>query len=320
MSSSASVSLPGPVELPATAAIHFHAPGFKHYETDELVQTDRRAFVAVSVTGARCGLLCDHCDGQMLRWMEPTTGTGLFDACERLAASGTRGVLISGGSDSRGRVPLASYAADLLRIKERLGLKVLVHTGLVDRPMAEAIAAARLDGALIDVIGSDETIRRVYHLDRSVDDFERSLDLLDEYRIPALPHVVMGLHYGELRGEETALRIIAGHRIAGLVMVALMPLLGTPMQDVPSPPPGALIGCMESARRLLPDVPLLLGCARPGGADKVALDRAAIDLRFAGIAFPAEGTVVYAAGAGRTSRFHETCCGVPWLLGNGDER
>lgn len=301
----------------ATDEIHFHAPGFKRYETDELAQTDRRAFVALSVTGTACGLRCDHCDGEMLRWMQPTDGAALYECCERLAATGTRGVLISGGSDARGRVPLAALAADLARIRERLGLKVLVHTGLVDEPAAEALASARVDGALIDVIGDDETIRRVYHLDRTVADYERSLDLLDARGVPSLPHVVMGLHYGELRGEETALRIVAAHRTAGLVLVALMPLLGTAMQAVAPPATDALVACMQRARELLPDRPLLLGCARPGGEAKVALDRAAIDLRFAGIAFPAEGTLALARDAGLAPRFHEACCGVPWLFDGG---
>ena len=301
----------------ATDEIHFHAPGFKRYETDELAQSDRRAFVALSVTGAACGLRCDHCDGEMLRWMQPTDGAALYECCERLAAAGTRGVLISGGSDARGRVPLAALAGDLARIKERLGLKVLVHTGLLDEPTAEALASARVDGALIDVIGDDETIRRVYHLDRTVADYARALDLLDAHGVPALPHVVMGLHYGELRGEETALRIVAAHDVAGLVLVALMPLLGTAMQRVAPPETDALVACMRRARELLPERPLLLGCARPGGEAKVEMDRAAVGLRFAGIAFPAEGTVALAREGGREPRFHEACCGVPWLFNGG---
>jgi uncharacterized radical SAM superfamily protein len=302
---------------PAADEMHFHAPGFKRYETDELVQTDRRAFVALSVTGTACGLRCDHCDGEMLRWMQPTDGAALYECCERLVAAGTRGVLISGGSDARGRVPLASLAVDLARIKQRLGLKVLVHTGLVDEPAAEALASSGVDGALIDVIGDDETIRRVYHLDRTVADYERSLDLFDEHGVPSLPHVVMGLHYGELRGEETALHIVAAHDAAGLVLVALMPLLGTPMHAVAPPATEELVRCMHRARELMPGRPLLLGCARPGGDAKVALDRAAIELRFAAIAFPADGTVAAASDAGRTPRVHESCCGVPWLFDGG---
>jgi len=135
--------------------------------------------------------------------------------------------------------------------------------------------------------------------------------------VQSLPHVVMGLHYGELRGEETALRIVAAHAVAGLVLVALMPLLGTAMERVAPPATDELVRCMHRARELMPGRRLLLGCARPGGEAKVALDRTAIDLRFDAIAFPADGTVALASDAGREPRFHETCCGVPWLFDGG---
>ena len=301
-----------------TSEIHFHAPGLKYYETAEFAQRNRREFVAISLTGTSCALRCEHCQGRLLQSMYSAPGNGgLYGLCERLAANGTQGVLVSGGSDGRGRVPHAAFAADLRHVKERLGLTILVHTGLVDRPMAEALAAAQVDGAMIDVIGSDETIRRVYHLDASVGDVERSLALLEEYDIPSLPHIVMGLHYGAILGEEAALEMVAGHRIAGLILVALTPLVGTPMQDVAPPTLAEMSAFLEKARLRLPATPVVLGCARPAGEAKAALDRAAIDIGLNGIAFPAEGAVAYARRKSLKPRFHETCCGVPWLLGNG---
>jgi len=298
--------------------IHFHAPGLKHYETAEFAQRNRREFVAISLTGTSCALRCEHCQGRMLESMYSVPGNGsLYGLCERLAANGTRGILVSGGSDGQGRVPHAAFAADLRRVKERLGLKILVHTGLVDQPVAEALAEAGVDGAMMDVIGSDETVRLVYHLDASVGDFERSLALLEDYGIPSLPHIVMGLHYGTFLGEETALEVVARHKIAGLILVALMPLVGTPMQDVAPPTVAELTAFVEKARLRLPAIPLLLGCARPAGEAKAALDRAAIDIGVNGIAFPAEGTAAYARRRGLEPRFHETCCGVGWLFGKG---
>jgi hypothetical protein len=298
--------------------IHFHAPGLKHYETDEFVQRNRLEFVAISLTGASCALHCEHCQGRLLESMYSVPGNdGLYALCERLAANGTRGVLVSGGSDGQGKVPHAAFAADLRRVKERLGLTILVHTGLVDRRMAEALAAAGVDGAMIDVIGSDETIRRVYHLDASVGDIERSLALLQDYGIPSLPHIVMGLHYGAFLGEDAALEVVAGHEIAGLILVALTPLVGTPMQDIAPPALAEMTAFVEKARLRLPATPILLGCARPAGEAKGTLDQAAIDIGLNGIAFPAEGTVAYARRKGLRVRFHETCCGIPWLLGNG---
>lgn len=298
--------------------IHFHAPGLKHYETAEFAQRNRQEFVAVSLTGTSCALRCEHCRGRLLESMHSVPGAGgLYAVCERLAANGTRGVLISGGSDRQGRVPHAAFAADLRRVKEGLGLTILVHTGLVDRPAAQTLAAAGVDGAMIDVIGADETIRRVYHLDASLGDFERSLALLEEHGIPSLPHIVMGLHYGAFLGEEAALEAVAGHRIAGLILVALTPLVGTPMQDIAPPALAEMSAFLEKARRRLPATPIVLGCARPAGEARAALDQTAIDIGLNGIAFPAEDAVTYARGKGLEPRFHETCCGVPWLLGNG---
>ena len=241
-------------------------------------------------------------------------GGGLYALCERLAAAGTRGVLVSGGCDSQGRVPLSAFGEELRRVKERLPLQVIVHTGLVDEATAEALATAGVDGALIDIIGSEETIRRVYHLDATVDAFDRSLALLEEKGIPVLPHIVLGLHYGRFLGEARALEIVASHHVAGLILVVLMPLVGTAMADVRPPEVDQLVGFLDKARRRLPTTPVLLGCARPGGEAKIALDRAAIDAGLNGIAFPAEGMVAYARERGLKVQFHESCCGVGWLL------
>ena len=86
------------------------------------------------------------------------------------------------------------------RVKRDLGLDVVVHTGIVYPQLAEALAEAEIDAAMMDVVGSDETMRSVYHLNLTVDAFDRSLSLLEHNKIPIVPHVVAGIHYGELRG------------------------------------------------------------------------------------------------------------------------
>jgi hypothetical protein len=61
-----------------------------------------------------------------------------------------------------------------------------------------------------------------------------------------------------------------------------------------------------------PASPVNLGCARPLGALKVELDRAAIDLGLNGIAYPADGTIEYARSRGLTPRLFEYCCSLTW--------
>ncbi len=292
--------------------IHFYAPGLKRYRTSEYAGQDPGRFVSVSVTGTACALQCDHCQSRVLEGMIPTNGKGLFELAGELAARGTRGLLVSGGCDRRGRVPLLRHVPDLKRIRCELGLTIRVHPGLPDEETAAALGEVDLDGAMLDVIGAAETIREVYHLEAGVEEYEAVLARLARHGVPLVPHIILGLHYGRLLGEWRALEMIARHRPKFLVLVILMPLYGTAMAGV-TPPSAEEIGrFFDLARAALPDTPIMLGCARPIGPSKAEIDRRAVDAGLNGIAYPAEGIVAYAESRGLTPQFHDACCGVNW--------
>ncbi|MBI4839595.1 MAG: hypothetical protein HY803_00675 [candidate division NC10 bacterium] len=83
---------------------------------------------------------------------------------------------------------------------------------------------------------------------------------------------------------------------------------------VTSPPPVEEIGrFFVKARTVLADSPLFLGCARPLGPAKAAIDRLAVEAGLDGIAYPGEGIVQYAQERGRSAQFHDACCGVGWI-------
>ncbi len=292
--------------------IHFYAPGLKGYRTSEYDAQDAGAFVSLSVTGASCALQCDHCQSRVLEGMVPLNGAGLFEQACALAARGARGILVSGGCDKQGRVPLLRHVQDLQRIRTELGLAVRVHPGLPDEETAAALGEVDLDGAMLDVIGAEETIREVYHLDVGVSEYAAALDRLSRHAVPLVPHIILGLHYGKMLGEWRALEMIARHRPKLLVLVILMPLYGTAMATVTPPPVEEIGAFFHTAREAFPDIPVSLGCARPIGRQKTAIDRLAIDAGLDGIAYPAEGIVTYAQERGRTPRFHDACCGVNW--------
>jgi uncharacterized radical SAM superfamily protein len=106
--------------------------------------------------------------------------------------------------------------------------------------------------------------------------------------------------------------MIARHARKFLVLVILMPLTGTPMVNVLPPTVAEIARFFALARQTLPDTRVLLGCARPFGAMKAEVDRAAVDAGLNGIAYPAEGIIAYARERGFTPRFVDACCGVQW--------
>lgn len=294
--------------------ITFHAPGLKRFKTSEYAGQDAVRFVSVSVTGTDCALACEHCKTHVLEGMTalPKFDGSLFDLCGELAERGARGVLVSGGCDKYGRVPLRRHIPDLIRARRELSLTVRVHPGLPDEETVAGLAEVGIDGAMVDIMGDDTTIGEVYHLRATTRDYETVLERLERYRVPAVPHIIVGLHFGQMRGEWAALDMISRHDLKFLVLVILMPLTGTPMVGVTPPPVAEIAGFFALARRTLPATPVMLGCARPMGKIKLEIDRAAVDAGLNGIAFPADGIVAYASSRGLTPKFVDACCGVNW--------
>jgi lipoyl synthase len=299
------------------ATMDFYAPGLKRWQTPEWKPTNPRRFLPVSVTGSACALSCDHCQAKVLEGMiSVKAGEDLFDLAASLKRQGSQGLLVSGGSTRAGGVPLLGHLKHVPRIKDELGMTVIAHSGVVSPALAEGLADAGVDGVMLDIIGADETIRDVYHLDLTTEDFERSLALLAERELRIIPHIVCGLHYGRFLGEHRALEMITRYPVSTLIIVVLVPLVGTPMADLPPPPVEDLVDFFATARAAMPTTKVNLGCARPLGSMKEELDRAAIDHGLNGIAYPADGAIAYARSRGLEPKLYEYCCSLTWT---GDE-
>jgi len=189
---------------------------------------------------------------------------------------------------------------------------VIVHSGVVSPRLAAGLAEADVDGVMLDIIGADETIREVYHLGLTVADMDRSLAALSSHGLRIIPHIVLGLHYGRFLGEHRALEMVTRYPVSTLILVVLVPLVGTPMEHLPPPPVGEVTGFFATARMAAPATTINLGCARPLGPVKAELDQAAIDLGLNGIAYPAEGAIGYARSRGLQPRLFEYCCSLTW--------
>lgn len=291
--------------------IYFYAPTIKRYETNEFKNSMEPYFVPISITGSSCTLQCDHCKAKILKAMQKASDPeSLFKLAKDLKEKGTKGLLISGGSDSKGVVPLIKFKDSLKKIKEELELKILVHTGLVDRELAKALADVQIEAAMIDIIGNDETVKKVYHLEARADNFENSLALLCEYGVRTAPHVVIGLHYGKIKGEQEALKAVSRYPIDCLVLVGLMPQFGTPMEKVTAPTSIEMGEIFCEARVMFPSIPVLLGCERTYGSEKVKIEEVALEAGLNGIAYPSEGIIKKSRDLGLIPHFSELCCAL----------
>ncbi len=287
----------------------FSIPGTVSYQDSSLpFQKDR--FAAISITGAHCALHCEHCKGKLLESMIPANDPETFSqTVERLRSLGALGILVSGGANRNGEVPLEKFVHRLKEIKEKdPSFKIIVHTGLIKRDVALGLKEAGVDQILIDVIGDDDTIREVYHLDKRVEDYEETLHMLKEMGHRLAPHIIIGHHLGQIRGEWKALEIVSRIGVETIVLVIVKPLVSKNSFEIPSPEVTSKI--MAIARILNPNTPIRMGCIRPAHPSKAEMEKGAIHSGVNTIAYPLQGTIDYAKEIGLETRFIEMCCSL----------
>lgn len=292
--------------------IRFSTPTFKEYDSTEVKGCGKNSFPAFSVTAGACALDCDHCQAKILEPMIPATNPEMLNRKVRdlIRLQGLQGFLLSGGSNRRNEIRYERFYPVIEGLKRDYpDLKIAIHTALTDAAGARRMEAAGVNTAMMDVIGSDDTIREVYHLDRPVEDFEATLAALTGTRMEISPHIVVGLHYGEIRGEARALDMVARYPVSALVLVVVMPFYARP--GTFKTPATADVGrIFLEARSRLPDKQVLLGCARPAGMHKRVTDAYAVMAGLDGIAFPADGALAVSKAIGRPWHQEHACCSI----------
>jgi lipoyl synthase len=293
--------------------LRFYTPSFRAYATDDLQGCGKNRFPAFSITGGACALNCDHCQAKILEPMIPARSPEELERKVRdlVLLQDLQGFLLSGGSNRRNEVPYERYYPAIEALKRQFPhLRITLHTALLDERRAKRMEAAGVDVAMTDVIGAAETIREVYHLDRPVEDFEATLTALCVTSMQVVPHIVVGLHYGRILGEERALDMIARHRVSALVLVIVMPYYAPAERPFATVPAEEVARVFVAARQRIRHAPVQLGCARPAGSHKLLTDAYAVMAGFDGIAYPAPGIVALAKAIGRPVEQEHACCSV----------
>jgi hypothetical protein len=279
---------------------------------DKTILFYQKAFPPISLTGLSCSLNCKHCNKYYLRHMIPAKNPKkLFKVCKALYEKGLSGVLFSGGSRKDGIVPLSEFADVMAKIKKETGLIFLAHTGPINYETAKVLKESGLDGALIDVVGSEETTKKVFGIKIGFEDYMETFKALAKAGIPNIsPHICIGLHFGRLKGEAKALELISEIKASTIVIVVLIPTRGTAMADVPPPSPTDVAKVVAIANLMFPHVPVSLGCVRPGRIYRPKIDEMAIRAGVGSLAVPTESSFKVARRWGFKTRSYDKpmCC------------
>lgn len=290
--------------------ITFYLPGMFTMEGE------RGRYPALSITDSRCALNCDHCEATILETMiEASSPEHMVKRCTELFEKGALGCLVSGGSDTDGKLPWKEFAPAIRRVKQETDLFLSVHTGLLDESDAHLLKDSGVDQALIDVVGDEQTFEKIYHLKDSFWRIEETLSALKSAGVPTIPHVVVGLNYGEISGEYKALDMISRYDPECIVVVVFMPLPGTRMEDVKPPVAEDVARVLATARLLMPSVHVSLGCARPRDAYSERLEELAVDAGVNRMALWSKRAIDRARHYGLEIEFTKTCCSFPDRIG-----
>ena len=224
-----------------------------------------------------------------------------------LASRNGNGLLISGGCDRNGRIPLGPYLDAIAQVKRESSLLINVHTGLLDRKSAESLVRASPDRLSVDVVQDRQVIRDLMHLRVGPDAYRETLvNLSDSGAERIVPHICVGLSESE-EGERAALRLVREFEIYALVVLVLIPPNGISPYKPPPVDDARVIDFIKEAVDSL-KCPVLLGCMRPRG--NWALEVDCIDAGISGVAVPSRRTVAIMKESGLELEVREMCCAL----------
>lgn len=229
----------------------------------------KEKFPSISISGNICALNCRHCNHVYLNHFYSVKHPDeLLRVSRKLKReSGVSGILITGGCDRYGRLlNLRKFLSAIAEI-HKSGLIIKLHTGFVSEKLADEIAAAGVDIASHEVVGSSETIKEIFRIDKKPEDYIETFRYLADAGVPYLaPHIAIGLHYGKLKGESNALKLIKKNfKPSTVSLIVFRPTAGTELENMAPPANEDIAYIIKEAKRLFHKTKIVLGMMRPRG-------------------------------------------------------
>lgn len=264
--------------------------------------TPRRRYQAISITGKWCALKCKHCNGRYLNGMIHANPENFIEAVESLWRNGTRGVLISGGFDSEGKLPIEPYVEKLREIKKKTGIFVSAHLGLMRNKQLLENLVGVVDVVDYEYLWSKQMINHVKNLPYSREAYNQVLKSMIESGLEVVPHIYAWhpwIAREELKKELEYLNDVGASRVVLLIYIpAKNEELNARIDDV--------LRCIEYARNTFCG-DMYMGCMRPWTIkkelDKVLIEEGIVDR----IVNPYPPALANSHGIER----YDACCIVP---------
>lgn len=272
-----------------------------------------RKFPAISITGSECALNCEHCNKKYLENMKPLqTNRELKQFLINLHKEGGVGALISGGCDPNGAVPLKEFLNTIKEVKQQTNLIINIHTGLINEDTAIQLADTTADIISFDINMDESIIQEIYHLDKTVEDYKHSLELLQNNNLNVVPHICFGLYYGKIHEELKSIKFIKDS-IPNPSLIVIIALIPPKNSDFEIPKPEDISKLIAVTRIIFPQTEISLGCMRPRGSVKKEIEQLAIKAGITRIEIPSKSTLQWIKKYDPkvSLEFYSACCAIP---------
>ena len=256
-----------------------------------------RKFPAVSVTGTKCEQMCEHCKGHHLKNMIPAVSSEkLIEKAVRIKEENGNGMLISGGCDVNGKVPVGELMGAIRKVRE-MGLQINLHAGFLSESEADALVKAGVEKFSTDVHRDPRIIRDVLHSEQGPEAYEETIRNIMKAGGSVIPHVTSG--FGN--DLELSMDLLKALNIRDVVVLALV---RTPGTDNVEPSEETVI---SDIRELLDSgFNVILGCMRSRNYENLEIECLKMGVRH--IANPSRRTVKWAKDNNIGFEISEKCC------------
>ncbi len=218
-------------------------------------------FVAVSITGLKCDLMCPTCRGTYLRGMiSAESPDRLRVLIGELRRRGVRGFLVSGGFNKEGYLPISrEHLRVISEFKNDGDVVFSIHLGLAPKHLVELVWESGVDYVDFEVPPSNKYLKLVKGLNHSVGDYLNLISFIsDRYGKDFIaPHVILDSYTATEEEEIDVVRKVA--EITSEIFVALIEVRGSWIRGRTNF--RRVLRGLRLARELYKEV--ALGCMRP---------------------------------------------------------